>query len=249
MGGRCERIAGTEQLMGWHREGVQLARTENNATHWVPPGGSVSGFVVWRRRDWGEEVDGRGVDGRVAGANRRHRAANRVTSGGCAARPPRTCAAALTRAIRSYMVLHQMEYGNRYGQRGEGGVEVDGRVAGANRRHRAANRVISGGCAARPPRMCAVALTQTIRSYMVLHQMEHGNGAETTMVNPSLGQRALWRRVAAGLGTLRGRTCPTKLTGSGAPPAGPVVDQRSPQVLTSIYGPCKEIWPLQFLGQ
>ena len=90
--------------------------------------------------------------------------------------------------------------------------------------------------------MCAAALTQTIRSYMVLHQMEHGNGAETTMVNPSLGQRALWRRVAAGLGTLRGRICPTKLTGSGAPPVGPVVDQRSPQVLTSIYGPCKEIW-------
>ena len=89
-----------------------------------PPGGSVSGFVVWRRRDWGEEVDGGGGDGRVAGANRRHRAADRVISGGCAAQPPRTCAAALTQTIRSYMVLHQMEYGNGWGPRGEAGVEV-----------------------------------------------------------------------------------------------------------------------------
>ena len=203
---------------------------------------TIRSYMVLHQMEYGNGWGPRGeagveVDGRVAGANRRHRAANRVVSGGCAARPPRTCAAALTQTIRSYMVLHQMEYGNGWGPRGEAGVEVDGRVAGANRRHRAANRVVSGGCAARPPRMCAVALTQTIRSYMVLHQMEHGNGAETTMVNPSLGQRALWRRVAAGLGTLRGRICPTKLTGSGAPPVGPVVDQRSPQVLTSIYIP------------
>ena len=101
-----------------------------------PPGGSVSGFVVWRRRDWGEEVDGRGVDGRVAGANRRHRAANRVISGGCAAQPPRTCAAALTQTIRSYMVLHQMEYGNGWasgmrGLRSTGGLREQ--IAGTGR--------------------------------------------------------------------------------------------------------------------
>ena len=64
--------------------------------------------------------------------------------------------------------------------------------------------------------------------------------------NRSQGQRAPWRRVAPRFGTLRGRTCPTKLTGSGAPLVGSVWIKYSParsKVLTSIYAPSPEIWP------
>ena len=74
--------------------------------------------------------------------------------------------------------------------------------------------------------------------------MQYNNGGIA-----ALGQRALWRRVAAGFGTLsrRGRMCPTKLTGSGAPPVGSVLDQYSPEVLTSIYALTEEIWPINFI--
>ena len=72
MGGRCERIAGTEQLMGWHREGVQLARTENNATHWVPPGGKRFWFCCLEEKRLGR--GGRWRGGRREGCGSKSQA-------------------------------------------------------------------------------------------------------------------------------------------------------------------------------
>ena len=130
--------------------------------------------------------------------------------------------------------LTSMEYRNRWDQRAGEGVEVDGRHRGANRWHRVVGRATSGGCAARlastqyavrspAQRMCCGAHPgHTVLQGLIEKMVQNNNGGFAAWGN------VLWRRVAPRFGTLRGRICLTKLTGSGAQLVESGLDQHSP---------------------
>ena len=136
MGGRGERITGTGRLMGWHREGVQLARTVNmTRTLGRPPhpGGSVS-----CEEEKSREVDGRGGRREALGSESPAQGAHRGGVGRlCSSAAQHGCCGAHPDHL-SLPVLASMEHRNRSDQRraGRGLRSMGGRgerVAGTGR--------------------------------------------------------------------------------------------------------------------
>ena len=162
--------------MGWYREAVQLGRAACVLRR--SPGPPV---LTWSLHQWNAGNDrtsggeGGEVDGRQRGANRRHRAADGVTSGGCAACPHGkhdTHTGAPTPPWgKRFSIVRRRRAGRSMGG------EVDGRHWGVNRRHRAVTGVVSGGCA-------AAALTRA--TCPCLSACPHINGMQET-IGPAAG--------------------------------------------------------------